>query len=88
MTLNLLETKGDIKFYSNEKGILYQKIDNDKPIKVKNGDMTYKRISNVNGYTIVYNLNGIHGFAIKKGKNILEDNLWSLKQAEEIAINM
>ena len=83
--MKLIETKGDIKFFKDEKGKLYQQIGDGEIFKVKNGNITYKAIKKVNGYNIKYNVNGIYGFSVFKGKQNLEDRIWTLAEAEQVA---
>jgi len=81
----LIETKGDVKFFKNEKGKLYQQIGDGELFKVKDGNITYKTIKKVNGYTINYENNGVSGFSIFKGSSNLEDRIWTIAEAEQIA---
>lgn len=74
--LKKVEKKGDVIFYENEKGVLYQQLGNSEPYKVRDGSITYKPITKVNGYDIKYNNNGVYGFAIFKGPVCLEDRFW------------
>lgn len=85
--LTLIEKKGDVSFFKDLNGKMFQKInETDKPFKVKNGAMSYKALKTINGYRIKYNTNGVHGFAIvSKAGTILEDNIWTMKDAERIA---
>ncbi len=86
--LQLVETKGDIKFYKHPvSGKEYQLV-NGEFIKVKDGNITYKYLKQVNGFTIKYNTNGLYGFTIFNGNTPLEDGIWSFKQAIEIACEM
>jgi hypothetical protein len=79
------EIKGDITFYKDDKGKLYQKIQDNEIFPVRNGVMAYKLIHRVGGIEIKYNLNGVHGFCVFKRHSNLEDNIWSLNRAIEIA---
>jgi len=83
--MKLIETKGEVKFFEDENGKLFQQIGEGEVFKVKNGQMGYKEIKKVNNHSIEYNTNGIHGFCVCQGKFILEDNIWSLAEAERIA---
>jgi len=83
--MTLIETKGDVKFFKDEKGKLYQQIGEGEIFKVKDGNITYKTIKKVNGYTIKYENNGICGFSVFKGKENLEDRIWTIEEAEQIA---
>jgi len=80
-----IETKGDVKFFGGVGGKMFQQIGEGEVFKVKNGQMGYKGIKQVNNHSIEYNTNGTHGFCVCKGKFILEDNIWSLAEAEQIA---
>lgn len=86
--MKTIETKGDIKFFEDEKGKLYQQIGEGDIFKVVNGSIKYKKIKNMNGYTIKYNTNGVYGFSIWKGNNNLEDRIWTIKEAERIATEL
>ena len=86
--MKLIETNGDIKFYEDEKGKLFQQIQDGDIFKVRNGNIGYKTIKQVNGYTIKYETNGTVGFVIFKDKTPLEDRIWTLKDAERIAKEM
>ena len=86
--MKLTETKGDIKFYEDKNGKLYQQIQESEIFKVKDGSITYKTIKQVNGYIIKYENNGCDGFSIFKGKTNLEDRIWTLAEAERIANEM
>ena len=83
--LNFIELKGDIAFYSDAKGNLFQQIGVDEPFKVKDGKMSYRLIAVKNGCAIKYNTNGVDGFCIfNKRGNLMEDNIWKFKEAERI----
>ena len=83
----LKEIKGEVKFYENEKGKLFQEV-NGELLKVKDGRIAYRDIKKLPLYLIKYNLNGVHGFSIFKGSKLLEDNIWSLEEAISIANDM
>lgn len=84
--MKLIETKGDVKFFEDNNKVLYQQIGNDKVEKVNNGITIYKHIKKIGDFNIVYDLNGVDGFCIKNNDGIyLEDRIWTLKEAEEIA---
>jgi len=83
--MKLFEIKGDIKFFKDEKGKLYQQIGDGEVFRVKDGNITYKSIKKVNGYSIKYNNNGVYGFSVFKGRENLEDRIWTLAEAEQIA---
>lgn len=86
--LKLIKTNGDVKFYKEPaSGNEYQLV-NGEFIKVKDGKITYKLIQQINGYKIKYNTNGVYGFTIFRGNTSLEDRIWSLQQAFEIACKM
>jgi len=74
--LKKIKKQGDVTFYEDEKGVLYQQLGSDEPFKVRDGSITYKVITKINGYTIKYNNNGVYGFAIFKGPVCLEDRFW------------
>ena len=90
MKLMLLEQKGDVKFYENEKGILFQQLQGgDGDIfKCKDGKIVYRPIKQVNNYAIKYNTNGCYGYTIFRSKTALEDRIWTLQDAERIANEM
>lgn len=88
--MKLIETKGTVKFYEDEKGVQYQQIEDMEPIKVVDGSIRYKHIKTVKGFAIQYNLNGVYGFAIiSRGTGaVLETGFWDIKDAEEAAVEM
>ena len=79
----LIETKGDIKFFEDSNGELYQQIQSEDLFKVKDGTISYKKICQRNNLDIKYNTNGVYGFAIFNGKTCLEDRIWTLEEAKE-----
>lgn len=83
--MNLIETKGDVSFFKNDKGKLYQKLGAQDIYPVANGKITFRYISTVRGIDIKYQNNGCNGFTLFKGKTILEDNIWEYAKAERIA---
>lgn len=83
--LKKLEQKGDVTFYEDSKGVMYQQIGTDAPFKVRNGKVVYKPICTVKGLKIKYNTNGVYGFAIFTDVCCVEDCIWSLKEAKRIA---
>lgn len=74
--LTITEVKGDVIFSEDSKGIKYQQLGGGEPYKVRNGSMTYSEITKLKGHTIKYNNNGIHGFAIFRGRECLEKGYW------------
>lgn len=86
--LNFVETKGDVTFYKDQNGNLYQKLGLLEPYRVKNGKISYRYITNVRGLDIKYQNNGCNGFTIFKGKTALEDNIWVFNDAERIALEL
>jgi hypothetical protein len=86
--MTIKEVKGDIKFLEDERGNLFQQIAEGLPFKVVDGSMKYKGIKTVNGKTIKYNLNGVHGFSIWDKHTNFEDNIWILSEAERIATEL
>jgi hypothetical protein len=78
-------TKGDIKFYKDEKGrICFQIGDGEiERIKMKRGGMRY--IKQVNGYKIKFDLGGVLGYCIFYNNLWLEDSFWTLTEAEDRA---
>ncbi len=86
--LNFIELKGDVTFYSNANGSLFQQLGADKIFKVKDGKITYRIINIKFGFIIKYQNNGTNGFSIFKGKRLLEDNIWTYAEAERIAKSM
>lgn len=83
--MELIEIKGDVAFYKNEKGKLYQQVCFSPLYPVRDGKITYKAIRTINKNTIKYNNNGVHGFSIFRGGKIMEDNIWVYSDAERIA---
>jgi len=83
--LNFIERKGDVSFYSDSKGKLFQQLGCDEPFKVKDGRITYKTMQKINGITIKYQNNGVNGFSLFKGRNLMEDNIWKFADATRIA---
>jgi len=83
--MKLIETKGDVRFYEDEKERMFQQIGEGEVFKVKNGQMAYEEVKQVNNYSIKYDLHGVYGFSVCQGKKILEDNIWTLAEAEQIA---
>lgn len=86
--LIFIESKGDVHFYKDADGNQYQQLGSNEPFKVRDGKMTYKFIGTESGFDIKYNNNGVHGFAIFKGKKSLEDNIWTYAEAQRIAKSM
>lgn len=85
MNLELIETKGDVRFFKDEKGKQFQKLAHGEPYKVRDGKMTYKHLNSIGKYDIKYNNNGVHGFSVWKGKKCLEDNMWVYADADRMA---
>lgn len=81
----LIETKGDVTFCEDAKGKQHQRIRMGDIFPVRNGNMAYKQIQKVGNFDIKYNLNGVHGFCVFKRHENLEDNIWTLERAIEIA---
>lgn len=86
--LKVKEVNGDITFYEDEKGKLYQQIQDGEIFKVKDGSITYKTVKSINNHTIKYENNGTCGFSVWKGTTNLEDRIWTLADAERIANEM
>ncbi len=86
--LQLLETRGEVRFYKDFISNKEYQLVNGEFIKVKDGKITYKYLKQVNGFIIKYNTNGLYGFTIFKGSTPLEDRIWSFKHAIEIACEM
>ncbi len=86
--LQLVETRGKIRFYKDLITNKEYQLVNGEFIKVKDGNITYRYLKQVNGFTIKYNTNGLYGFTIFKGSMPLEDGIWSFKHAIEIACEM
>ena len=83
--MKAIETKGDVCFFLNEKNKMFQQIGSGEMLPVKDGKITYKPIKKVGLVEIKYQLNGMNGFSLFKGRTLLEDNIWSLERAEDIA---
>lgn len=89
MKLDLTETKGDVTFWIDENGKLYQKYGVLPAFPIKDGKMTYRLIAHKRrGMSIKYNTNGCNGFSIFQGDRILEDNIWVYTEAERIAFEL
>lgn len=86
--MNFIEQRGEVVFQADSKGNLFQKIGDGEPFKVRDGRISYKRIKTVSGLDIKYNTNGVYGFSIWRGKTNLEDNFWTLADAERMAQNI
>lgn len=86
--LTVTDKSGDITFYKDKNETLYQQIKNGEIFKLANGGLRYRKIKSVNKYLIKYNTNGVYGFAIFRGKIPLEDRIWSMSEAEQIAKTM
>lgn len=83
--MDFIEQRGEVLFQSDSKGKLFQKIGEGEPFRVKDGRMAYKHIKTVSGLDIKYNINGVFGFSVWRGKHNLEDNFWTLADAERVA---
>lgn len=59
-------------------------MERDEFIPLRNGKIAHQSIKSFHGYSIKFNTNGTYGFSIWRGKDNLEDRLWSIKQCEEI----
>ncbi|MDD2637206.1 MAG: hypothetical protein PHW82_17085 [Bacteroidales bacterium] len=86
--LKKIKKQGDVIFFEDDKGALYQQLGSGEPFKVRDGSITYKIITKINGYTIKYNNNGVYGFAIFKGATCLEDRFWVYEDALKAANKM
>lgn len=73
------ETIGEVVFST---GTMYL-LEKDEYILIKDGKIRNREIKKYKGHTIKYNLNGVYGFSIWKGKTNLEDNLWSIAECEK-----
>ncbi len=82
--MKLIETKGDVKFFEDEKGKQYQQIGEGEIFKVKDGNITHKQIKQLNGCRIKYNTNGVYGFSVWINNRCMEDRMWTLAEAEEV----
>lgn len=81
------EQKLNVVFYTDDRGIMWQELLErpDKGVfKVKDGAIGYMLLNTKGKYSLKYNLNGIYGYTIMRGTDILEDNIWSYKQAQHI----
>lgn len=83
--LNFIELKGDVAFYSDAKGKLFQQLGSGDIFKVKDGKITYRLIEKTNGISIKYQNNGANGFSLFKNRKLLEDNIWKFADAKRIA---
>jgi hypothetical protein len=84
MELTFNDSLGDVFFYQNAKGKLYQQLGSGYIFPIKNGKHTYKTIAQRKGFIIKYDNNGIHGFIVFKGKRQLEDGIWKFADAQRI----
>jgi|AAFX01.1.fsa_nt_gi hypothetical protein len=88
MMYKVIEKKGDIIFCEDDKGKLHQRIMMRPIFPVTNGKMQYKHIQSIGNVDIKYNTNGVHGFTIFVGNSAVEDNIWELSKAVEVAENL
>lgn len=84
-TYILVRKKGDIKFYENEAGELFQQLPNDEAIiPVVSDRIVYQDIDCNNHYCLKYGLNGISGYSVWTTDGVcLEDGFWILSEAEQ-----
>ncbi len=76
------DDNGDVKFYEDEAGNLYQTINGGDPFKVVEGRMKYILVKHIGRYNIKYNTNGLHGYSVWQGKTCWGDNWWAYEYAE------
>lgn len=84
MGLEMIDRKGDVTFWKDEKGVQFQKLAHGEPFKVRNGKMTYKRLATHGRYIIKYNNNGTNGFSVWKGTVILLES-WKYAMVDSYA---
>jgi len=82
---DFLEERGDATFYCDAKGNLFYKLGSEDLKKVKNENITYRHISTVKGVKIKFENNGVHGFSLFRRGILMEDNIWTMVDAERIA---
>lgn len=82
--LNFIQTKGEVSFFSDEKGNIYQKIDVGTPFKT-GAELLYMGAKN--GHTIKYNTDGVSGYSIFKDDELVKDKIWTLREADEKVIS-
>ena len=82
--LMLTKTIGDVRFYQNEEGEVFQQILNQEPQSLAIEEDTYCEVQSDESYIIRYDLSGVNGFSIwSKDETFHEDSIWSLKEAED-----
>ena len=77
----ITEKKGDITFYKDEEGKLFQQYKTGDIFPVREGEIVYKTLKTLGDFSLKYNLNGLYGFAIFKGDELFEKNYWTAKYA-------
>ncbi len=86
--LKIVEVKGDVTFYEDAGGKLYQTIrtnERSAPIPVKDGKVEYMFVQAVNKHVIKYELNGTCGYSVWKSGKVLDDRFWSFEDAKSYA---
>lgn len=84
MMLMLIKTTGDVTFYQNEAGEIFQQILDQTPHPLAIEDETYCDIQSDDLYVIRYDLSGSTGFSVwSKDEMFYEDEFWTIKAAED-----
>lgn len=81
--LNYIDKKGEVTFYSNSEGKLFQQITICTPFPVDTETPAFKYIASKHGYEIKYCTDGISGYCIFIENTLVSDKIWTLKQADE-----
>lgn len=77
----VVKRKGDVCFYRNKVGVMYQQLGSGEIYKVREGSDTYKFITEVGVYSIKYHNNGVEGFCVYKGRNKIKKGFWKYSDA-------
>lgn len=82
--LNFISKKGEVSFFSDKKGNIFQQIDACTPFPV---GAELKYVGAKNGYLIKYNSDGVSGYCIFRGETLVMDDLWTLREADDAVIS-
>lgn len=82
--LNYIESKGEVSFFSDKNGDLWQERGGNYFI-VEN-KLIY--LATKKSYIIKFNANGTCGYSIFKGGKLIQDDIWTLSEADQIIINL
>lgn len=85
--MTVIETKGDVVFLQDDIGYLFYRLPVGKRVyPLVNGRMEYLSVLSVRGMNICFNKNGVHGYSVWHQGTCIEDNVWELTTATQIAI--